>query len=538
MPVNSYELELHLTDVGLSLLAFAKEYNFSEKCTGVKDCDFIQCVIIEFISEIKIDFIAYHAVHVARSKGIHQANIVANEHDISAVTEAAIHAEQAGIISRDFNRNAASKIRYAFDEAKKALIYEFHQWKIKRIRRTMVGDVKPPVLGQFKVLMSTFHPGTVSTLTPIQDRLKDQFDVHQLYLANRHETYFKLIKMGYSNIINAWNINGAKNYYIDKSVLRAFVKGFFGVRFPYGQSTPHFIEKFYTSLYRRLEFAVSLYGPIKYILGEYKPDTLLISSCSTTDAQIMIHCAKNQNINTIEMTHGMFQDTPMLKFQHVPVKLVWCQRQHDVMMKYASSIECPVIGNPKHDELKEKFRLSPPKNPFAKPFVLFASTPGNNISISWSTYVEIFRNCILVSQRFEELIFVWKLHPSENLNKIVDLAKELGAKNNFIVEKERDIYPLLFTAEIVIVLTSTVGFEALLWDKKMITYTIPNSDKWLPFAQYGLVKSASDCNTLIECVRYFLDNRSLTLQNPNKDYFIFSDGKAIERILSYILKIK
>lgn len=538
LPVNSFELEQHLTDVGLSLLSFAKEYNFSEKCVGVKDCDFIQCVIIEFISEIKIDFIAYHAVHMGSLAGVRKATIVASEHGPEAIEETAIHAQQAGMAIDNFNPGLLFKIRYTLNGIKKNLINAAYQQKIQRCQKQMrLDNLSQANPGQFKVLMSTFHPSTVSTLTPIQDRLSERPDVHQLYIANRYETYDKLVGMGYKNIISAWGVGQSEKYSINISVLKAFLNDFFERSFSFGSATSHFKSRFYEVLQLKLKFAVSLYEPLKRIIKTYQPNTILISSCSTTDAQLMIYFAKALGINIVEMTHGMFQDTPLLQFQHVPVKLVWCKRQHDVMKKYAPLIQCPVIGNPKHDELKLKFEKSPPQNPFEKPFILFASTPGNNISISWSTYMEILQVYIQVANNFPELIFVWKLHPSENLAKISDVAEKLGAQANFIIKKEGDIYPLLFAAEIVIVVTSTVGFEALLWDKKLITYLLSNSDKWIPFNQYGLVKTASGKSSLIESIQYFLNNPSLTLENSHKEYFVFSDGRAIDRILSHTLNI-
>jgi hypothetical protein len=537
LPVNSFELEQHLTDVGLSLLTFANEYKFSEKCVGVRDCDFIQSVLIEFTSEIKVDFIAYHAIHKARVTGIRNAAIVASEHGPEVLAEAAIHAQQAGITTNNADVGLFFTIRYALRGIKKRLVNAAYQQKV-RARQKQTQTVIPRAdPGQFKVLMSTFHPSTIFTLTPVQDRLNKMSDIHQVYIANRYETHEKLVSMGYKNVISAWGVKKSKNYSVSTGVLKKFVNDYFERNFPFGEATTHFRSRFYRTLKQKLNFAVSLYGPIKEIINIYQPNTLLISSCSTTDAQIMIYCAKDRKINVVEMTHGMFQDTPLLKFQHVPVKLVWCKRQHDVMKKYAPSIECPVIGNPKHDELKEKFEKSPPKSPYMKPFILFASTPGNNISISWNTYVEILQVYIRVANNFPELIFLWKLHPSESKTKVLEVAEKLGAKENFIVEKEAEIYPLLFTAEIVVVLTSSVGFEALLWDKKLITYTLPNSDNWLPFSQYGLVRTASDESSLSESVKYFLENPSLTLANEHKDYFVLSDGKALDRILSFTLKV-
>lgn len=537
LPVNSFELEQHLTNVGLALLSFGNEYNFSEKCIGVKDCDFIQSVIIEFTSEIKIDFIAYHAVHEARAAGIRHAVLITSEHGPEVITEAVIHAQQAGITTHNVNPDLLFKIRYAVNGIRKKLIHAAYQQKIKRRQqRKKLDNIPKAAPGQFKLLLSTYHPGTVSTLTPVQDRLLERQDIHQLYIANRYETYDKLVGMGYKNVISAWGVKQSKKHSVNTNVLKAFVNDFFERSFPFGKTTPHFKSRFYEALKQKLMFAVSLYVPLKQVIETYQPDAILVSSCSTTDAQLIIYCAKDQNINVIEMTHGMFQDTPLLKFQHVPVKLVWCDRQHDVMKKYAPSIECPVIGNPKHDELKAKFETAPPKNPFEKPFILFASTPGNNISISWSTYVEILQVYIQTANNLPDLIFVWKLHPSESIGRVSEVAAKLGAKENFIIEKERDIYTLLFTSEIVVVLTSSVGFEALLWDKKLITYTLPNSDKWLPFSQYGLVKTASDKTSLVASIKYFLENPSLTRGNSNKDYFVLSDGKALDRILSYALK--
>lgn len=534
LPVNSYELESLLTDLGLALLTFSKAYNFSEKYADVKECDFIQCVIIEFISEIKIDFIAYHAVHVAKTAGVTQATILANEHDVQAKAKAATHAREAGIVPTNFNDGLLFTIRNTVASTKKSLVRVLYQRKIKKLRRSVGGHVVPSAPEQFRVLMSTFHPGTVSTLIPIQKKLNEKDNVHQLYVANRYETHLKLNNLGYTNVVSGWNVTGDERFSGKASVLKDFVKVFFDKKFPFGEATPYFKSVFYNKLKVKLNFAVSLYAPLLKIFTVYKPDCVVLSSSSPIDAQIMIHLASAKKINVIEITHGIFQETPILKFQNVPVKLVWNQFQSDLMKKFKEDVKCVLIGNPKHDELLDKFKKTPPENFFNKPYILFATTPGNSNSITWTTYLSILKDFVIAAQENQNMLFVIKLHPTESKEKVTEACTEFGFPENLIIERERDVYELLYHAEIVMVVTSTVGYEALLFNKQIITYAIENSEKWLPFSNFNLAIRVDSTKGISQAIHEFKQG-SVNLTNEKKSYFVYSDGKAVSRTVDIIL---
>lgn len=534
LPVNSYELERLLTDVGLSLLNFAKEFEFSEKCVGVKDCDFIQCVIIEFISDIKIDFIAYHSVHVARTSGVQSANIISDEHDHNAMIETAIHARQAGIRINNIKFNVLSQTRYAACRLAKRVVHQLYQRRVKQIRKGMSTSVEPPKSGQFKVLMSTFHPSTVSTLIPIQDKLSERADVHQLYIANRHETYSKLRSLGYKNIASFWSLGDADVFDISSPALKIFVDNYFDQYFPFGKATPHFISVFYKKLKAKLKFAASLYGPLAKVMNGYDPDCVVLSSSSPIDAQVIVHLAQTNRVKVIEITHGIFQETPILKFQNIPVKLVWNQYQIDLMRVFKPETRCILVGNPKHDMLLKNFANNPPPKIFDRPYILFATTPGNTNSITWTTYLRILKDFVDAAVLEPTKLFVVKLHPSESLEKIEAKCTEFGSPKNLIVEKESDIYQLLFHAEAVMVVTSTVGYEALLLNKRLIIYAIDNGEKWLPFSKYNLATRVESAGEIANSVREFE-----RLPSPNfdesKSNFVYSDGKAICKTVDIIL---
>lgn len=539
LPINSFELEGHLTKLGSSLLQFGNTYNFSKRCMDVDDCDFLQSVVIEFTSEFKADFIAYYGVHNSSIQYSTPVIIRAEELPENIKNEAAYHAKERKLNVVSPRLTGLFQLKYSlksFLNYFKALLYtkrsNYRNRKIKPVK------IPSPSPGKFRLLMSTYHRNTIFTLTPLQDRLKNRQDVTQLYIANRYETYKRLCDLGYPGIISGWSIRTPDKVRVNDNVLISFLDEYFQFHFPFGKATKLFRKRFYVKLKQKLLFLTELYMPMKRILADYQPDILLVSSCSTSDSQLLIHLCKSQSIRVIEMTHGMFQDTPLLEFQNVPVKLVWCDRQRDLMKKYKPSVDCPVIGNPKHDELMEKFANNPPIRTINKPYVLFASTPGNNISISWSTYIKILEQYIEVARIFPELFFVIKLHPSEDLEKIKLAAKVAGAPSNFNIVQAQNVYELLYHAEIVLVLTSTVGFEALLWKKKIICYSIPNSDKWLPFAEYNLAKSASNQEELINCIDYFLNHDSLVIGNSNRDYFVFSDGRAIDNMLSLTMQPK
>ncbi|MFN8313174.1 MAG: hypothetical protein U0289_10210 [Cyclobacteriaceae bacterium] len=332
-----------------------------------------------------------------------------------------------------------------------------------------------------------------------------------------------------------WALSHEQVIRVDHEVLIDFVDDFFEQAFRFGATTSQFKKSFLRKLTQKLEFAAALYGPIKRFMTEFNPHVVLVSSASTVDAQILVHLCRSMGIKFFEMTHGMFQDTPILRYQNVPVKLVWNRHQYDLMKKYRPEVNCRVIGNPKHDSIVSNFRKAAPKRVYTQPYVLLISTPGNNISISRITYLQILSDFIDTARSIPELQFVFRLHPSEDLAKISADAVQFSPPPNFVIDNTNNTYEMLYHTEMVVVSTSTVGYEALLFDKAIICYSIPNSDKWMPLGQYGLAKNAADAETLIAAVRDIMKHPVSYAGNEKKAYFVHSDGKAVESAVETIL---
>jgi hypothetical protein len=535
LPVNSNELDDHLMELGMSLVSFAKEYDFSKKCFDVDDCDFIQSVLIEFIFPLKPYFIPFLAVTTSDIRRGDRAIIKGDYHTESFITETALNASEYDLVLD--NKYTAgfwmvNSLKELMLNLRKMVFNQKLKWKYKRLDEQLIPDSSTD---KFRLLLTTFNINTLYTLTPIQDELLKRTDVFQLYIANKISTYNRLKSLGYKNILNCWRLSSSGTLHLKKEVYNDFINNFFETKFHLGKPTKRFRQVFSQRLFTVLESASALYPKLKRVVKEYSPNALLMSSCSTTDAQILIHLCNSQKIRVIEITHGMFYETPILKFQNVPVKVVWNKMQRDSMNKYRPEVFCPVLGNPKHDVLLKKFNQSLPPRAYKMRYILLVSSPGRNTSLSWATYLTVLEEYIEVAKVFYDFTFILKLHPSEDPVKIEKEVGRLGAPKNFIIEQHENVYELLFYAEIVVVITSSVGFEALLWDKKIICYTVPNSEKWLPFAQYNLAKQVKNKEELGAAIRYFMQNPSLTIGNSFKDYFAFSDGNSLNNILNYIL---
>lgn len=535
LPVNSFELDTHLANLGISLRDFAREYGFTKKCFGVEDCDFIQCVLIEFIMGLKPYAIPFFAVAKSGIPFGQKVAIKSEHHTQEFIDEAAFQAFQYGYRVPDFV--LIQRLNYNFTESKKDIRLRLYELKSKfRYRKVPNQSIPIAKPGQFRLLMSTYHPNTIFTLTPIQDQLKNRSDVFQMYIANRIETYQKLLSLGYPNILFGWSLSGEEHVSFNKAVFQDFISSYFEEAFPFGQPTQRFRQKFIEKLQAALVFVQELYPKMKVVIDSYQPEALLVSSCSTTDAQILIQLCVNRGVKVVEMTHGMFYDTPTLYFQNVPVKLVWNKMQQDIMKRYRPEINCPVVGNPKHDELVRRFQLKSPKRYTEDDYILFVSSPGRGTSLSWATFVNVLESYLKIAKQYPLLKFIYKLHPSERKEKIEALVNRLGASENFIIEKVFDTYALVYHASIVVVITSSVGYEALLWDKKIICFRVPNSDRWMPFDKYNLALTAKDAEELKIAIDYFLEKPSLTLNNPDKNYFSYTDGRAIENVFDFINK--
>ena len=143
---------------------------------------------------------------------------------------------------------------------------------------------------------------------------------------------------------------------------------------------------------------------------------------------------------------------------------------------------------------------------------------------------------------------VVKVHPSEEEDYYRNLLDE--QEYSAIVRKDIDLYALLFCCDLLISISSTVMFEALIANKPIIQLNLLERYNLFDDEYYEkgkIITVATDQNQLAQSINYLLFDKSL-LKQIEKDrkrfileYYNHIDGKSTERfikVLDEMLKLK
>lgn len=170
-----------------------------------------------------------------------------------------------------------------------------------------------------------------------------------------------------------------------------------------------------------------------------------------------------------------------------------------------------------------------------RPIVLYASQPlfAGEEQLRDRLNKDFFK----LSKRFPEYQFVLKPHPSENDPEYFHaLAEEIGSDNYSI--SNGDLYSLLNECAVLLTYYSTVGAEAVAFDKAVITLDYTKLDL-AGYHKNGVALRAENYDTLEKLVQGVLEGDiSIDQDSSSKyklEYFGNIDGKVSERITQAVL---
>lgn len=159
---------------------------------------------------------------------------------------------------------------------------------------------------------------------------------------------------------------------------------------------------------------------------------------------------------------------------------------------------------------------------------------------------EQLRSVCKAIRNIEEAHLVIKLHPFEkDVNSYRKIAREAGLSECNII-RNADIWNLLYNCNLLITHVSTVGYDAILLDKNVISLCASaqfyyTDDIW-GFGRYGAAIIAEGLDDLENCIRRILFNSETIsmLKKGRREYkrrWAYKlDGKASERVKEAIDK--
>jgi len=201
-----------------------------------------------------------------------------------------------------------------------------------------------------------------------------------------------------------------------------------------------------------------------------------------------------------------------------------------------------VTGRPVYDEiietknridtsLFERFSLDKTKK-----IVLLATNPYGEDNAR--KLVSAVVNAI---NKFDELQLIIKPHPRESVDFYQGVLDELNFKNGKAIGF--DTFELIKISELVMVVTSTVGLEAMLCNKPVISINLFNLPEAVPYVKSGAAIGVYQENKVEDGIRTALyDNLARVKLAEARKIFVDNhnyknDGKATERVVNSMLEI-
>jgi CDP-Glycerol:Poly(glycerophosphate) glycerophosphotransferase len=308
-------------------------------------------------------------------------------------------------------------------------------------------------------------------------------------------------------------------------------------------------------------FSNNLPGLINCIDGTEKFITnarpqLVVTMCDTPPIyRTIIKVCKINCIPTLVIQHGVTAGD-MNGFHVMPIEAdkqaVWGIISKEWAIQRGKPPETQVItGNPRYDSIvtmksKEKNQLKVYDQlglNRQKGIVVIATSWYAGVSSCYTPEdVEDFISKTLEAMKdFPEKQVVVKLHPGyyETYKEItLEISNELKMDNVFITR--HFLWELLDICDLLITHSSTVGLEAMLFNKPVVTFYSKEISSLVPYANTASVIKVHEASELVSAIRNALYNKKLqmALEEARRrfiyEYTYTQDGKSSQRVADLI----
>lgn len=267
----------------------------------------------------------------------------------------------------------------------------------------------------------------------------------------------------------------------------------------------------------------------------------------------IIKAAEKLHIPTLYITHGVLAENNGHDILFCTKTAVWGRADFE---RYVSLGNHPdklaITGSPKYDRLYFK-NLSASKELVYKKlrlragddFAVLATQPIVKFS-SHRTDDEnevLIRSVLSAIRGIPDLKLVIKLHPFEDYLMYKKLLKEIGASGAILI-RDVDIFSLIRESAFLITVNSTVGLEAMILEKPVITINLSKREDLLPFAKKGAALGVYRQEDIAPAIERILKDRQLNKQLQIKQKEVVSryiyqlDGRSSERVVDLINNMK
>jgi CDP-glycerol glycerophosphotransferase (TagB/SpsB family) len=292
-----------------------------------------------------------------------------------------------------------------------------------------------------------------------------------------------------------------------------------------------------------------------------KFNDILKISCVVTRAyevakeRAIIHAAKALRIPTVYLQHGATDYYKEFRNLFTDYAALWGEYDKDKLLNFGNPEKKLVVtGSQKYDNLysrgrREKVRPLIKRLGIGKlqKVITIATQARDNymLYVPRNDYMIILQKFLWELKDYPDICIVLKLHPfAHSVERYKELASRLKARN-FRMVQNVNMLDLLELTDILVTVTSTVAFEAILLKKPVIRVDFfKDSDFYLDYVAKGAMLMLERQEEIAPTVRSILDDDSLKRRlnrNAEKilDYYLYKrDGQVSQRTVDLINSVK
>lgn len=269
-------------------------------------------------------------------------------------------------------------------------------------------------------------------------------------------------------------------------------------------------------------------------------------------AKSFINIAKQNKVKTFGIQHGIIYPFHMHYYyveqdkEYVPwpdFTILWGKQWQKVLTSDSSYPEnaTKVLGHIRTDiipflkNLNENEILPGLNN--GKPIILYVSQASQQGM--WTQRRRVTEDFFKLTKKYQNYQFIIKTHPGEiYFDFFYNIASEIGTKNFHLVHE--DLYKLLAVSDLVIVFTSTVGAEAVYFEKNLIVIDYFDNDV-SGYVKDKIAFKASNYDEL-EWLTGEIIKGNKKIDNEFQKEFILNrankiDGKVTKRYVDFIKEV-
>jgi len=395
---------------------------------------------------------------------------------------------------------------------------------------------KPPIGNNGKILFLVYTHSHVNTLAPVVKKMKNNFlVVKEDGFTNNIAKKLKQNNIIYNDIEGYLTKDLSRNIRKAKKSLKNKYKKLLKIGEFDKQNLSYFFLIYFPEMIRYIEI-------INNMLSIERPRLLVVMNEITTLGNIAVHIAKQKNIKTLCIQHGTVCDASDFTPVYVDKLAVWGDNPKEAFMKKGVPTEKIVItGAPQFDDLalrnidlkgKELKKIGIKSG---KKIIVLATQPVPDME-------QITEALSKVVKTIPETQLVIKTHPCEySIKKYLKIAKKQGLDDAILTGKY--LHPLLNRCDVLVTSSSTVGMEAMILNKSVITVNFTNIPDLMPYAEEGAAIGVYEKKKLMKAVKSVLYDKKIRdkLIKKGKEFIYREcykmDGKASERVADFINNI-